>query len=261
VGESRSDIAIIFDLATRLGLGAHFFGGDVEAGWNHHLAPSGISVEQLRASPEGIRLPLETRYHKHALVDDGGIPAGFATPTGRIELYVERFVDIGRPPVPTFTEPALSPRSRPDLALEFPLVLTSAKTLHFCETQHRQVAALRRHVPDPQVELHPDTAAARGIDDGDWVEIRTPMGAVRARASFDDTLALDVVCGQHGWFEPCEELGLPGFAPFGPGSANLNLVLGQTPSDPISGSSPLRSQVCDVARLVEGSEVTATRET
>ncbi len=261
VGESRSDIAIIFDLATRLGLGEHFFGGDVAAGWDHHLAPSGVSVEQLRASPEGVRLPLETRYHKYALVDDGGIPAGFDTPTGRIELYVERFLDIGQPPVPTFTEPALSPRSRPDLAAAFPLVLTSAKTLHFCETQHRQVAALRRHVPDPQVELHPDTAAARGIDEGDWVEIRTPLGGVRARASFNDTLALDVACGQHGWFEPCEELDLPGFAPFGPGSANLNLVLGQTPSDPISGSSPLRSQVCDVTRLVEGSEVTASRDT
>jgi hypothetical protein len=61
--------------------------------------------------------------------------------------------------------------------------------------------------------------------------------------------ASDVVCGQHGWAEPCEELDLPGHPPFGPKSANLNLVLGQTPSNPISGSSPLRAQVCDVTRL------------
>ena len=33
------------------------------------------------------------------------------------------------------------------------------------------------------------------------------------------------------------------------GSANLNLVLRQQPSDPISGSSPLRASVCDVALL------------
>ena len=46
-----------------------------------------------------------------------------------------------------------------------------------------------------------------------------------------------------------EELDLPGFPPFGPGSANLNLVLSQTPSDPISGSSPLRAQMCDIVRL------------
>jgi anaerobic selenocysteine-containing dehydrogenase len=248
VGESRPDIEVTFDLATRLGLGEHFFGGSVDAGWAHQLAPSGVTLQQLRADPAGVRLPLETRHRKYASAGDDGVPAGFATPTGRIELYVEGFLDIDQPPVPTFTEPALSPRSCPDLAEEFPLVLTCAKALHFCETQHHQVASLRRHVPDPLVELHPDTAAERGIVKGDWVEIRTPMGAVRARAAFNDTLATNVVSGQHGWFEPCEELDLPGFPPFGPGSANLNLVLSQTPSDPISGSSPLRAQVCQVTR-------------
>ncbi len=249
VGESRADIDIIFDLATRLGLAEHFFGGDVDAGWEHHLAPSGVTLEQLRADPAGVRLPLETRHRKYAATTDDGAPAGFSTPTGRIELYVEGFLDIGQPPIPTFEEPAWSPRSRPDLATDFPLVLTCNKPLHFCETQHRQVASLRRHVPDPKVELHSGTAAARGIAEGDWVEIRTPKGAVRARAEFNDSLDPDVVSGQHGWFEACEELGLPGFPPFGPGSANLNLVLSQTPSDPISGSSPLRAQICDIARL------------
>jgi anaerobic selenocysteine-containing dehydrogenase len=251
VGEARSDIEVIFDLATRLGLGEHFFGGDVDAGWAFQLEPSGVTLQQLRDDPAGIRLPLETRHRKYAAVDADGVPAGFATPTGRIELYVEGFLDVGQPPVPTFTEPGLSPRSRPDLADEFPLVLTCAKALHFCETQHRQVASLRRHAPDPEVELHPGTAAERGIAEGDWVEITTPMGGIRARAAFNGTLAPGVVCGQHGWFEPCEELDLPGYPAFGPGSANLNLVLSQTPSDPISGSSPLRAQVCEVTLLAE----------
>jgi anaerobic selenocysteine-containing dehydrogenase len=136
-------------------------------------------------------------------------------------------------------------------------VLTCAKALQFCESQHRQVASLRRHAPDPEVELHPDTAAARGIAEGNWVEINTPKGRVRARAVFNDTLAVNVVSGQHGWFESCEELDLPGFPPFGPGSANLNLVLGQTPSDPISGSSPLRAQVCDVSPVAKDGDVAA----
>jgi anaerobic selenocysteine-containing dehydrogenase len=249
VGETRSDIEIIFDLASRLGLDQHFFGGNVDAGWEFQLAPSGVTLEQLRADPAGVRLPLETRHRKYAATGDDGLPAGFATPTGRIELYAECFLDIGQPPLPTFTEPALSPRSRPERADEFPLVLTCHKPLHFCETQHRQVASLRRHLPDPLVQLHPGTAAARDIAEGDWVEIRTPKGAVRARAEFNDTLDPGVVSGQHGWFEACEELDLPGFPPFGPGSANLNLVLSQTPSDPISGSSPLRAQMCQIARL------------
>ena len=241
VGEARSDIEVIFDLAVRLGLGDQFFGGNVDAGWAYQLEPSGITLGQLRDEPGGVRLPVETRHRKYASVRDDGVPAGFNTPTGRIELYVERFLDIGQPAVPTFTQPALSPRSRRDLAGEFPLVLTCAKSLHFCETQHRQVASLRRHVPEPQVELHPDTAAARGIAAGDWVELSTPKGSICARAALNDTIAPDVVCGQHGWFEACEELGISGFPPFGPGSANLNLVLSQTPSDPISGELPPQS--------------------
>jgi anaerobic selenocysteine-containing dehydrogenase len=251
VGEARSDLAIIFDLATRLGLGEHFFGGDVDAGWEHQLEPSGVTLAQLRADPAGVRLPLETRHAKYAAAGEDGVPAGFATATGRIELYAETFLDVGQPPLPVFTEPALSPRSRPDLKDRFPLVLTCAKDLHFCETQHRQVASLRRRAPDPEVELHPDTADRLGIADGDWVEITTPKGSVRARAALNATLAPNVVCGQHGWFEPCDELGLPGYPPFGPGSANLNLVLSQTPSDPVSGSSPLRAQVCNISRLAE----------
>jgi len=61
--------------------------------------------------------------------------------------------------------------------------------------------------------------------------------------------AVDIVFAQHGWWQACDELGLPGYAPYGPDSANLNLVLRQTPSDPISGSSPLRASVCDVSLL------------
>ena len=47
----------------------------------------------------------------------------------------------------------------------------------------------------------------------------------------------------------CAELGLPGYPPYGPDSANLNLILRQTPADPISGSSPLRASLCEIERI------------
>ena len=241
-GESRSDLQIVFDLATRLGLGAHFWDGDIEAALRHQLAPSGITLEELRAHPEGVRVPLTTRYRKYA-------DTGFATPSGKVELYSATLAAHGYDPLPAFEEPLTSPRSRPDLAERFPLVLSCAKSLFFCEAQHRQVAALRRSAPDPQLEMHPTTAAARGITAGDWVSLHTPHGSVRARARLNSSLDPQVVFGQHGWWEACEELGLAGHPPYGPDSANLNLVLRQTPSDPISGSSPLRASVCDVALL------------
>ncbi len=56
-----------------------------------------------------------------------------------------------------------------------------------------------------------------------------------------------VVCGQHGWWQACPDLDLSGYPPYGPDSANLNLILRQEPSDPISGSSPLRASTCEIA--------------
>jgi anaerobic selenocysteine-containing dehydrogenase len=242
-GESRSDVQIIFDLAVRLGLGDRFFDGDIDAALRHQLAPSGITLEQLRGAPAGVRVPLTTRHRKYA---EAG---GFRTPTGKIELYSERLHAAGHPSLPTFTEPGTSPRSRPDLAERFPLVLTCAKTLWFCESQHRSIAGLRKSAADPQVEIHPDTAVARGIAGGEWVRIATPHGSVRARAKLNANLDPSVVSGQHGWWQACPDLDLPGFAPYGPDSANLNLVLRAEPSDPISRSAPLRASMCEIAPL------------
>ncbi|MEV4053823.1 molybdopterin-dependent oxidoreductase [Amycolatopsis sp. NPDC049688] len=240
-GEARPDLRIIFDLAVALGLGEHFFGGDVEAAWRYQLAPTGLGLEQLRAAAEGIRLPLRTVHRKYE-------QRGFRTASGVVELYSETLLRQGYPPLPGYDEPSLSPVSRPDLAARYPLILTCAKSLFFCETQHRAVTSLRKSAPDPQLELHPETAAARGITAGDWVRLETPQGSIRARAKFNVNLDPAVVCGQHGWWQPAAGLGSPGYPVTGDGSANLNLVLSQGPSDPVSGSSPLRASLCEVVR-------------
>lgn len=243
MGEARSDMQIIFALAVELGLGERFFGGDIDAALRHQLAPSGITLDELRARPRGIEVPLTTRHHKYATV------GRFRTPTGKVELYSQALQAAGAPALPTFEEPVISPRSRPDLRERFPLVLSCAKSLFFRETQDRAIASLRRSAPDPVVEIHPDTAAVRGLAAGNWVHIRTPNGDVRARAKFNASLDPTVVVAQHGWWQGCRELGRPEYPPYGPDSANLNLVLAQEPADPIGGSAPLRAAVCDVSPL------------
>jgi anaerobic selenocysteine-containing dehydrogenase len=132
----RGDTDIVFDLACRLGLDAHFWNGDVEAAHRYQLGPSGISLETLREHPGGVHVPLQTRYRKYAEETDG-VPTGFNTPTRKIELYSETFLAHGYAPLPEFEEPLISLRARPDLAERYPLVLTCAKNTQFCETQHR----------------------------------------------------------------------------------------------------------------------------
>jgi anaerobic selenocysteine-containing dehydrogenase len=244
-GEARSDIRIVFDLAARLGLGDRFWDGDVDAGLRHLLEPSGVSLDRLRAEPRGVDVALETVHRKFAVETDG-VPRGFDTPSRKVELYSETLLEGGYPALPEFSEPLMSPRSRPELARRFPLILTCAKPLSFCESQHRGLPTLRRHMPDPQIELHPELAQARGIAAGDWVRIETPEGSVRARAAFNPSLDRDVVCGQHGWWQSCDAIGAPGYDPFGPDGANLNLIISQRLSDPIGGSVPHRAYLCDV---------------
>ena len=44
------------------------------------------------------------------------------------------------------------------------------------------------------------------------------------------------------------ELGMPGYDPFGPEGANLNLIIGNAAIDPISGSVPHRAYLCQISR-------------
>jgi anaerobic selenocysteine-containing dehydrogenase len=247
-GEARSDTEIIFDLAVRLGLADHFWNGDIDAAYRHQLAPIGMSLEQLRANPEGVRLPLKTRHAKYAETDANGTPRGFATPSRKVELYSETFLEHGYPPLPEFTEPPVGPVVRPDLATQFPLVLTSAKSALFCQTQHRALPSLRKRAAHPEVDLHPAAAAARGIAAGDWVSVETPEGKVRARARLNEGLDPRVVVGEHGWWQPCSELDAPGYDPFGPLGANFNLLIGSTAVDPVSGTASHRSYLCEIRR-------------
>jgi anaerobic selenocysteine-containing dehydrogenase len=246
-GEARSDTQIVFDLACRLGLGAHFWDGDIEAAYRYQLQPSSVSLDALRESPGGVRVPLQTRYRKFAAQKDGA-PQGFATPTRKIELYSETLLEHGYPPLPEYEEPLMSPRSRPDLVERFPLILTCAKHTLFCESQHRALPSLRRRALEPEVELHPMAAAERGIAAGDWVQIETPGGSVRARARMNDALEPNVVCGQHGWWQACVEIGAPGYDPFDSDGANFNLIIGNEAIDPVSGSVPHRAYLCQIRR-------------
>ncbi len=250
-GEARSDTDIIFGLAARLGLGEHFWDGNVDASYREQLSPSGITLEQLRAEPAGLRKPLITRYRKHAESNAKGDPRGFATPSRKIELWSETFLDSGYSAMPDFVEPPIGPVTRPDLAASFPLILTCAKPSLFCQTQHRALPSLRRRALHPEVELHPATAAARGIRNGDWVDVRTPAGGMRARARFSDELDPRVVVGEHGWWQGCDELGIAASDPFDATGTNFNLTVDAAVRDPVSGTPAHRSNLCEVQLVRE----------
>jgi anaerobic selenocysteine-containing dehydrogenase len=251
-GEARSDTDIVLGLAERLGLGEHFWNGDVDAAYRQQLGPSGITLDQLRAQPQGLRKPLTTQHTKHAVRDDKGNPRGFPTPSRKIEFWSETFLDHNYSAMPDFVEPAMGPAACPDMATSFPLILTCAKPSLFCQTQHRALPSLRKRALDPEIELNPATASARGIRNGDWVDVRTPAGGMRARARFSEKLDPRVVVGEHGWWQGCDELGAGHCDPFDPKGTNFNLTVDASIRDPVGGTPSHRSNLCEV-QLVRGS--------
>ncbi|MEU6550216.1 nitrate reductase [Streptomyces sp. NPDC046915] len=66
---------------------------------------------------------------------------------------------------------------------DFPLQLTTGRTLYHFHTRTKtgRVPRLNAAAPEMWAELSPAEAAARGLAEGDLVEVTTPRGAVRAR--------------------------------------------------------------------------------
>ena len=255
-GDARPDTDFIFDLATRLGLGEHFWHGDRNAAYSDQLRPSGVTLQRLRAEPGGIRVALTTCYTKYAEVSAQGTARGFATPSRKVEFWSETFLEHGYEAMPDFVDPLVGSLSQPELAARFPLVLTCAKPTVFCQTQHRALPSLRKRALYPEVELHPAAAAARNITAGSWVDVETPTGAMRVRARLNDKLHPRVVIGEHGWWEGCAELGAAGYDPFSARGANFNGTVDATIRDPVGGTPAHRANLCEIRLASEAPIIT-----
>jgi anaerobic selenocysteine-containing dehydrogenase len=81
IGSSRSDTDIVLALAGRLGLADVFFGCDADRGHDAIVAPAGLTVAQLRATPGGIELDQSAvPLRAYAVADSGGAAKGFPDP-------------------------------------------------------------------------------------------------------------------------------------------------------------------------------------
>ena len=243
IGEGKPDRWIAAELAKRLGFGARFYGGDFDAAWNDMLKPLNITTQELRARPEGVRLPLDHRFKKYADETDG-VVAGFHTPTRRVELYSERLLRHGYPPLPQPQPPARDTK-------RFPITLTTAKNGYYCHSQHRGISALRRRSPLPRIDLSPGRRAPRHCRRRGGGNPHAHGRAVM-QAHLDGDLSDDIAVAEYGWWQACPDLGLPGFQVLGEDDASYNSLTTDDGRDPISGAPAYRTTACDIARAGHG---------
>jgi anaerobic selenocysteine-containing dehydrogenase len=208
LGESKSDMEICAALGRRLNPEAWPWETTDEM-FTDLLKQSGMTIGQLREYG-GMLYPKQDyyRYQTGGLRPDG--QPGFATPTGRLELYATLFERFGFDPLPFFEEPPDSPVSTPERYKDYPLILTTGARSYFSfHSEHRQIPTLRSMRQDPTVEIHPKTAAEFGVHDGDWVWIENQRGRARRKIKETNIIRPDVINADHGWWQPEAEAAEP----------------------------------------------------
>ena len=245
VGECKPDHEMLNELGNRMGQEDHWW-PNVQDAFNAILAPSGLKFREF----------VEKGYLKGKMEYRKYLKKGFSTSTGKVELYSTRMKEWGYDPLPQFREPPESPVSRPDLLKEYPYILiTGMRPTAFFHSEHRQIPWLRELLPEPFVEIHPETAEKEGIKEGDWVVIESPRGQCRQRARL--TLGIDprVIGAQHAWWYPEKHSPEHGWR-----DANINLLTDNDPAtcDPAMGATNLRVLLCRVYPAREASSAEET---
>lgn len=229
--ECRPDEEIFVELARKMNLDAGV--EPVEDIYDKQLMALGITFEELKEKGF-VTVPM--KYRKYEEND-------FVTSSGKVELYSSMMENLGYDPLPHYEEPPESPISAPDVAKEFPLILTTgARSQYFFASEFRQIPSLRKRHPDPLVEIHPQTADELDIQEGDWVWIETRRGRIQQRAKLTDGIDPTVVHVEYGWWFPEE----PG-PEHGVWKANANVLTDNGPPyDPAMGTYQLRALLCKV---------------
>jgi anaerobic selenocysteine-containing dehydrogenase len=237
--ERRDTYQFYRGLGLRLGQEKDWPWENLEQAYDYCLEPVGTTFAKLTESYGFFGKPQFKRYEQ----------TGFGTPSGKVELVSSIFKDMGCDPVPIYKEPLWSPAGDPELAAQYPLVLiTGSRFMPMYHSEHRQIESARRAAPDPLVFLHPETVAALGLADGQWVHVVSPKGKARMRLRASTAIHPKMADAQHGWWFPERSGELPGL--FGAFESNANMLCPMEPEQcsPEIGSWPHSALLCRIEK-------------
>ncbi len=223
-GSAWPDIKILNEWGKRMGLAPHFWDTEQDM-LEDVLKPSGITYQEF--ADQGM-LSGKSGYYSY-------LEKGFATPSGKVELYSSLFEDWGYPPLPL-------PGAHAEVDAEFPFLLTTRKPRYFFHSAFRQIKSLRDRDPAPKIMIHPEAAARLGISEGQAVRIHTQSGSIVQYAELSKNIDPGVVVADFGWWFPekqDQELAWK--------ESNINcLTSSNGPKDPVLGTVRLRAIPCRV---------------
>ncbi len=185
--ERREEWWIFGKLAQRMGLKSPFDAGEAPDPWgriDHMLRSRGVTLEELRAEPGGIRT--------YPPAEPGELLACVQTPDRRIDCCPPAFAAALERAEAIFLELEREPRGQ--------LKLITLRDAWMHNSWYHNVAQLKRGGHDTnRLHVHPDDARARGLADGQKVRVWNEHGALELELRFSDELRPGVVALTHGW--------------------------------------------------------------
>jgi len=250
LGDYKSDYEFWLDLGVKMGYGEDFWQGNIEECMNYQLENFGMTMDELRAHPTGIiyepKPMVYEKYDEFLTAPSPRLSGAPYLPQGKVAIYNTSFEENGFNPLPEWVAPPESPTSTPELLAKYPLVFFDTHTSEvYNHGWLHNVPCLREIQPEPWIHIHPDTAKARGIGDGDWVIVESPHGWIKVKALYFPGIRPDTIMSLHGWWQGCDELGLPGY-PLLDGGANVNILYSTDPDkafDPVVTAMPKQTLV------------------
>ncbi len=212
VGEARDDFDIFRGLAKRMGQEDAFAEGRDAAEWLEHLYAQFQSQNPDVAVPalsdlkaqNWVELPISDVGKEAPLkaFRDDPVANPLGTPSGKIEIYSQTIAGFGYDDC--LGHPAwLPPMEWIGNAEDYPLHMVSPQP---SDKLHSQLEAALADDPEARptrLEIHPDDAAVRGVEEGSLVRVFNARGSTLARAHLSEAILPRVVALPTGaWFSP-----------------------------------------------------------
>ena len=192
LGEARPNSRIFSAIAKRMGFRDACFDDDDETIAAAALDGGRTALEAMRTVGWKRLTAVEATTARFA---DGG----FGTPSGKVEFRSARAEADGLDPLPTYIAPHEDTRSA--LASRYPLAMISPPARNFLNSTFVNVASLRATEDEPWLDLHPDDARARAIEDRQFVRVFNDRGSMRLRARVTERARRGVVVALSIWWK------------------------------------------------------------
>ena len=222
-GDAKSALWIYKELGTRLGLADFFQYKDEEDYINQQLAPTGVSLDELRLHGS-VKVPSneETNIYQ------------WSTPSGKVELFSDALQKQNFDPIPVWQDP---PQPK---AGEFYLLTGKVGQHTQMGTQNNQL--LHKYQDEPRLWMAAESAHNLGLQDWDMVEVTSPVGSVKVALEVTSAIRSDCVYLTPGF----GHLSMALRTAYGVGASDSALHV--TYTDPISGGQALSQTFVSVKK-------------